>query len=106
MVVIRCEPRPTARSLSTEEARQLESRRLSQTTLELDTFVIEAEAPRRATLSRGLASPPRHGTYTYTIAEGAQCSCMNRCPPVPFPCCQCSGHPSRYGTGPGSSPLR
>jgi hypothetical protein len=77
--------------------------------LDLDRIIIESDPLKRSVedaMSDALISRPPGGTYTITTAEGSQCSCMNRCPPIPFPCCQCAPHPSRYTLSPGSTPLR
>lgn len=86
-----------------------ERRRAAAAPLELDRIVIEADPLRRSVedaMAGALPARPAHGTHTFTTAEGSQCSCMNRCPPLPFPCCQCSAHMSRYSVSPGASPLR
>lgn len=117
VVVVRCErresalkPQPNAEAARRERERQFAARR-SGDVHELDRIIIEGEAIRRRTFDEAFAPAfPElksvEGTTTTTIAESAQCTCMNRCPPVPFPCCQCSAHPSRYALSPGSSPLR
>ena len=32
----------------------------------------------------------RDGSYTFESGDGSKCTCMNVCPPWPFPCCTCS----------------
>jgi hypothetical protein len=117
VVVVRCEPAqatrpPTPRDETArrERGRQSVARRPASAQ-ELDRIIIEGEAIRRRTFEETMAPAfpelkPVDGTTTTTIAESAQCTCMNRCPPIPFPCCQCSAHPSRYSLSPGASPLR
>jgi hypothetical protein len=117
VVVVRCEPaqadRPPAprnEAARRERERQFAARRAGSAQ-EFDRIIIEGEAIRRRTFDEAIAPAfpalkPVDGTTTTTIAESAQCTCMNRCPPLPFPCCQCSAHPSRYALSPGASPLR
>lgn len=105
VVIVRCE-RPAA----DDPARRIDARRRAATDpLELERIIIEAD-PIRRSLDEALAPPfvdhPPGSTYTFATAEGGQCTCMNRCPPIPFPCCQCSAPTNRYGTSPGASPLR
>jgi hypothetical protein len=118
VVVVECEPRwAPAQPRTVDEAARRErgqavaARRTPAETHEFERIIIEGEALRRRTLEEAMApafpqSRPVDGTFTYTVAEGAQCTCMNRCPPIPFPCCQCSGHMNRYANSPGASPLR
>jgi hypothetical protein len=116
VVVVRCEPAQATRAAAPrEETARRESERFaarrSGDVREFDRVIIEGDAIRRRTFEEALAPAfPQlksvEGTTTTTIAESAQCTCMNRCPPLPFPCCQCSAHPSRYSLSPGSSPLR
>jgi len=111
VVVVRCDPATnTAGSPLKERAQQLEERRrLPLDSLELERIVIEADPIRpsiEGTLSRSLAERPAYGTHTFTTGEGSQCTCMNKCPPFPFPCCDCSAHMSLYNRMPGASPVR
>lgn len=116
VVVVRCDPvrvDPTtaAREGAARRERERYAAKRSGDVHELDRIIIEGEAIRRRTFEEAFAPAfPElksvESTTTTTIAESAQCSCMNRCPPFPFPCCQCSAHPSRYSLSPGSSPLR
>lgn len=110
-MVVRCDPATNAAASPLKErAQRLEERRRSPLDgLELERIVIEADPIRpgiEETLSRPFAAGPAHGTHTFTTGEGSQCTCMNTCPPFPFPCCDCSAHMSRYGRMPGASPLR
>lgn len=101
MVVVRCD-----REGSTGNALRLP---LPSDALELDRIVIEADPVRRTlqeALAPGFSTRPRAGTRTFAIAEGSQCTCMNVCPPVPLPCCQCSVPMNRYSAMPGASPLQ
>jgi hypothetical protein len=119
VVIVKCEPSRAAHAapkLRSEAARRdqertLAARREAAPGQDLGVMIIEGEAIRRRTLEEALStafpqSRPGDGSYTYTIAESAQCTCMNQCPPPPFPCCQCSGHMNRYSASPGSSVLR
>jgi hypothetical protein len=119
VVVVKCEPTRTAVPLPPsaseaarrDQSRTLAARRENSTAQDLGWAIIEGEAIRRRTLEEAFSPAfpqvrPVDGTYTFTIAESAQCTCMNRCPPPPFPCCQCSGHMNRYSTSPGASVLR
>lgn len=117
VVVVRCEPAQAARPANPrEETARRERERQSvarrpDSAQELDRIIIEGEAIRRRTFEETMAPAfpelkPVDGMTTTTIAESAQCTCMNRCPPIPFPCCQCSGHMNRYAASPGASPLR
>jgi hypothetical protein len=111
VVVVRCDPTAkAATSTQRERAQRLEERRRTPLDgLELERIVIEADPIRPSieeTLSRPFAAGPAHGTHTFTTGEGSQCTCMNTCPPFPFPCCDCSAHMSRYSRMPGASPLR
>jgi len=110
VVVIRCE-RPDAKAVvRRDQARKSEQRRRAVSDPpELDRIIIEADPVRRGveeTMAGAFGAHAAGGTYTFTTGEGSQCSCMNRCPPVPFPCCQCSIPTRGYGASPGSSPLR
>jgi hypothetical protein len=110
VVVVRCDRTSPAWSPRRDGAQRIEERRRAASDpFELDRIVIEADPLRRSVedaLSGAFPSQPSSGTRTLTTAEGSQCSCMNRCPPLPFPCCQCSAHMSRYSVSPGASPLR
>jgi hypothetical protein len=110
VVVVRCEPTPEAATSSRPEARRMEERRRSPLDgVELERIVIEADPIRpslESILSRPFAARPTQGTHTFSTGEGTQCTCMNRCPPFPFPCCDCSSPMSRYSAMPGASPLR
>lgn len=75
---------------------------------ELDRIVIEADPIRRSladALSGPFDAPAPRGIRTSDTAEG-RCSCFNRCPPPPLPCCSCSAYPSNYLRSPGMAPLR
>jgi hypothetical protein len=119
VVIVKCDPTPTAKAgprtpreaVRREQSRGLAARREASTERDLELMIIEGEAVRRRTLEEALAPAfppvrPADGSYTYTVAESAQCTCMNQCPPPPFPCCQCSGHMNRYSVSPGASVLR
>jgi hypothetical protein len=119
VVIVKCEPSHAAHALTKprseaslrDRQRALAARREAAPVQDLGAMIIEGEAIRRRTLDEAFSpafpqSLPVDGSYSYTIAESAQCTCMNRCPPPPFPCCQCSGHMNRYSASPGSSVLR
>lgn len=110
-VIVRCEPPSQAeRSPLKQRAQRIEERRRAPLdTVELGPIVIEADSVRPSfadVLSRPFAVSPNSGTYTFATGEGTQCTCMHRCPPFPFPCCDCSSPMNRYSAMPGSSPLR
>lgn len=110
-MVVRCDPASNAAaSPLRERAQRLEERRRSPLDgMELERIVIEADPVRPSieeSLSRSFASGAMQGTHTYTTGEGSQCTCMNKCPPFPFPCCDCSAHMNRYSRMPGASPVR
>jgi len=112
LVVVRCDkPEFLAPERAKQEAaRRMEVRRADRAAVELDRVIIEAETERRESpeqgirraLSRPLVQP---GETSYSIGEAAQCTCMNICPPPPFPCCSCSDQPGkRLATSPGWKP--
>lgn len=114
VVIVQCD-RPASLAGETRPskppaARRIEERRRAAVQpIELDRIVIEGEGTRRSlqeALSAAFVARAAGGTETSTVAEGSLCTCMNRCPPPPFPCCECSPHMSRYGLMPGASPLR
>ena len=96
--------------MTRDQARALEQRRRAASDpLELDRITIEADPVRRGVeeaMAGAFSARASGGTYTFATGEGSQCSCMNRCPPVPLPCCQCSVPPRAYSASPGASPLR
>jgi hypothetical protein len=112
VVVIRCDrPEPPASERAKQEAaRRIEMRRADRAAVELDRIVIEGDAERpqspEQAIGRALSRPiVRPGETSYSIGEAAQCSCMNICPPPPFPCCSCSDQPGRrLATSPGWKP--
>lgn len=110
VVVVRCESAPETTAPQRAQARRIEERRRPPLdSAELEQIVIEADPIRpslQSILSGAFAARPAGGTHTFSTAEGSQCTCMNRCPPVPFPCCDCSSLMSRYTAMPGASPLR
>jgi hypothetical protein len=112
LVVIKCDRRDagTVERAKQEAARRSEVRRSERATVELGRIIIEGDAERRVSpeesISRALSRPLlRQGEYSFPIGESAQCTCLNRCPPWPLPCCQCTDQPgSRHATSPGSKP--
>lgn len=119
VVIVKCDekrvvdrsPRAVGETALRDQARRLAARRENPAAQDLGLIIIEGEGIRRPTLEEAFAPAfpelrSADGSYTYTVAESAQCTCMNRCPPPPFPCCQCSGHMNRYSASPGSSVLR
>lgn len=125
VVVVKCEPRndvesanaAAERTLKEERARRTETRRADGNTRpDLGRVIIEGERIKPMTVEEsiqrataGEATLPAGGTHTYSIGEGAQCTCMNVCPPwwTLMPCCSCTDRSgSRLATSPGSTPLR
>jgi hypothetical protein len=95
-VVQRCEaPAPAP-----PEARDLESRRTSEAQ-SLERMVVEGQRLRGAEVERVIAEQLGEGivkpgdTREVTGHDGSRCTCMRRCPPVPFACCSCSAPPDR-----------
>jgi hypothetical protein len=115
VVIVRCEPRERAAgseapaAATRDTSTRIEARRQAfADPFELDRVIIEAD-PIRRSLEEALSAPfvrPEHGTHTFANADGSKCSCMNRCPPMPFPCCACSPPPRGYATSPGATPLQ
>jgi len=98
-----------AEAMRRESARRMEARRTGQLTYEMERIIIEGEGERlspEAVISRSLSQPlVRQGENTYEIGESAQCTCMNICPPFPFPCCSCTDRVGgRHATSPGWKP--
>jgi hypothetical protein len=112
VVIVKCDkPDPAVNDRSKlEAARRIESRRIDRATVELDRIIVEGDAERpdspEQAISRALSRPlVRPGETSYSIGEAAQCTCMNICPPPPFPCCSCSDQPGkRLATSPGWKP--
>jgi hypothetical protein len=114
LVIVKCE-RPevdeTQRARH-EAAQRIEKRRGSNAVDVMDKVIIEDDAIRpdspEAAINRALSRPlVRPGENTFSIGESAQCTCMNICPPPPFPCCQCTDRVgSRHSTAPGWAPTR
>ena len=112
LVVVRCDKPefPASERAKQEAARRMEVRRADRAAVELDRVIIEAETERRESpeqgIGRALSRPlVRAGETSYSIGEAAQCTCMNICPPPPFPCCSCSDQPGkRLATSPGWKP--
>lgn len=92
-------------ALKRERARRLEARRTGQLTFEMERIIIEGEGEREtpeAIIGRALSRPlVRSGENSFSVGESAQCTCMNVCPPWPFPCCECTAQP---GARPAHSP--
>jgi len=108
-VIIRCEPPPASADTRGEAARRLEERRTNPGSM-MDRIIIEEDAVRPASpesvISRALATPfVKTGEHSFSIGEGAQCTCLNVCPAWPLPCCDCTDQVgSRHATAPGSKP--
>lgn len=111
VVLLKCD-KPEASDKDKARARQqMESRRTNQSMLEFERIIIEGDSERRSpedAINRALSRPlVRQGEQTFAIGESAQCTCMNICPPPPFPCCQCTDRVgSRLSTSPGWAPTR
>ncbi len=114
VVIIKCEKsEPSAAERARREAiKRGETRRTQRGIVELDRVIIEGDAERpdspEAVISRALSRPlVRQGENSFAIGESAQCTCMNICPPPPFPCCQCTDRVgSRQSSSPGWAPTR
>lgn len=114
VVIVKCE-RPDvddAQHARREAARRVDNRRGGSAVDVMDRVIIEDDALRpdspEAAINRALSRPlVRQGENSFSIGEGAQCTCMNVCPPPPFPCCQCTDRVgSRHSTAPGWAPTR
>ena len=113
VVIIKCDkPETPGSDPKREVARRLETRRADRATLELDRVIIEGEADRPETpqqaIGRALYRPlVARGEHSFSMGESAQCTCMNICPPPPFPCCNCSDRVgSSLANAPGWKPTR
>jgi hypothetical protein len=117
MVIIKCDkpdkPRPSAEERTRQETmRRNEARRAQRGVIELDRVIIEGEAelpgsPEEMIARALLRAPVRAGETSFATGESAQCTCMNICPPPPFPCCQCTDRVgSRLSSSPGWAPTR
>jgi hypothetical protein len=112
VVVVRCnKPEPSALERAKQEAaRRIDVRRADRAAVELDRIIIEGDAERpespEQAISRALSRPPLvRGEHSFSIGESAQCTCMNICPPPPFPCCNCTDRVgSRLAHSPGWKP--
>jgi hypothetical protein len=113
VVIIKCEPPAVedAQRARREAARHIENRRGGSVDV-MDRVIIEDDALRpdspEAAINRALSrAPVRQGENSFSIGESAQCTCMNICPPPPFPCCQCTDRVgSRHSSSPGWAPTR
>ncbi len=114
LVIVKCE-RPEATTRNARAARPraaVENRRGDSAVDVMDQVIIEDDAMRpdspEAAINRALSRPQlRQGENSFSIGESAQCTCMNVCPPPPFPCCQCTDRVgSRHSTAPGWAPTR
>jgi hypothetical protein len=111
VVLLKCDKPETADKDKARSRQQMESRRTNQSMLEFERIIIEGDSERRSpedAINRALSRPlVREGEQTFAIGESAQCTCMNICPPPPFPCCQCTDRVgSRHSTSPGWAPTR
>jgi hypothetical protein len=114
LVIVKCERREVddAQRTRREAARRIETRRGGNALDVMDKVIIEDDAIRpdspEAAINRALSRPlAKQGEYSFSIGESAQCTCMNICPPPPFPCCQCTDRVgSRHSTAPGWAPTR
>lgn len=115
VVIVKCElPAPAIGASAAEPALQqprlFSARRQTTGVQALDGVVIEGEALRRRSVEETMAGAfptvrARDGSHTFDSGDGSKCTCLNVCPPWPFPCCTCSAVMSRYRSMPGSSPL-
>ena len=111
VVIIKCDKPPAESPAKAKQdaARRLETRRADHLTIELDRVIIEGDGERRSpedAINRALSRPLiRPGETSFSIGESAQCTCLNICPPPPFPCCNCTDRVgSRHATSPGWKP--
>ena len=112
VVVVRCDKPelPAPERAKQEAGRRIEARRADRSAVELDRIIIEGDAERpkspEQAIGRALSRPPlAHGEHSFSIGESAQCTCMNICPPPPFPCCSCTERVgSRLAHSPGWKP--
>jgi hypothetical protein len=112
VVIVKCDkPAPAVSDRPRlEAARRIESRRVDRATVELDRIFIEGDAERvpspEQAIGRALSRPPlARGEHSFSIGESAQCTCVNICPPPPFPCCTCTDRVgSRLAHSPGWKP--
>jgi hypothetical protein len=109
VVLLKCDKPQDADASKQDARRRLESRRIDSATLEFERIVIEGEGERQSpesTISRALSRPLiSPGEQSFSIGESAQCTCLNVCPPPPFPCCSCTDRVgSRHATSPGWKP--
>lgn len=114
VVIVKCE-RPEAddaQRARREATLRIENRRGASAVDVMDRVIIEDDAIRpdspEAAINRALSRPlMRQGENSFSIGEASQCTCMNICPPPPFPCCQCTDRVgSRHSTAPGWAPTR
>ena len=117
VVFIKCDKPDNPKASAEERARQEtirrnEARRAQRGVIELDRIIIEGEAERPGSPEEAIGQALSHrlaraGETSFATGEGAQCTCMNLCPPPPFPCCQCSDRVgSRLSNSPGWAPTR
>lgn len=96
VVVQRCE----AQAPAPAEAREAEARRSGEVQ-SLERAVVEGERLRGPQIERLLAERLGEGivkpgdTREVLGNDGSRCTCMRRCPPPPFACCNCSVPPDR-----------
>lgn len=114
VVIVKCE-RPEAddaQRARREATQRIDNRRGSNAVDVMDRVIIEDDAIRpdspEAVINRALSRPlVRQGENSFSIGEGAQCTCKNICPPWPLPCCSCTDRVgSRHSTAPGWAPTR
>ncbi len=108
VVIIKCDPPPAAEPRR-EASRRVEAGRTNPTEV-MDRIIIEDDAVRpdspESVINRALARPfVAPGEHSFSIGEGAQCTCKNVCPPWPLPCCNCTEQVgNRHATSPGWKP--
>ena len=114
VVIVKCE-RPElddTQRARREATQRIENRRGSSAVDVMDRVIIEDDAVRpdspEAAINRALSRPlVRQGENSFSIGEGAQCTCKNICPPWPLPCCSCTDQVgSRHANSPGWAPTR
>lgn len=95
-VVQRCDAPPAA----PPAAREAEARRTGETQ-SLERMIVEGQRLHGPEVERLLAERLGEGivkpgdTREVVGNDGSRCTCMRRCPPPPFACCNCSVPPDR-----------
>jgi len=102
VVIKRCEP-----SAELGRGAETERRRIDAQTVDFGKVIIEGRRERPPSVEQRIADALRGApaaslgaTTTREVGDGRRCTCLDRCPPPPFPCCQCTAaspdRPSAY----------